>query len=632
MANVKLVNVYKVYDGGVKAVSNFNLDIEDNEFVVFVGPSGCGKSTTLRMIAGLEDITSGDLYIDNRLVNDLEPKDRDIAMVFQNYALYPHMTVYDNMAFGLRQIHMDKEEIDRRVNEAAEILGISALLSRKPKALSGGQRQRVALGRAIVREPKVFLLDEPLSNLDAKLRVQMRSEIIKIHERAQTTFIYVTHDQTEAMTMGTKIVVMKEGVIQQVDSPKNLYDAPSNVFVATFLGSPQMNLFPVLLSEYNGELYATLIENSEVSFPLGEYLNRQLINRDYLGKEVILGIRPEDISVCRPEESNFGKAEITFQEMLGSESILYTKIDGHASDVLASIREKAIVEKGETIYLHINERRVHLFDKETQKRIIGLPEENQFDGEISFQNDGYHLLIGEHDVAFDENELVCIHPYHRHDGHVVIGISPLKVSLEDFEGAIHLDGEVRFIVESGNSKILYLHGVVKDKTFIIRTPLQSHVEIGDKIDVYLNPKDVILRDKETHDLIKTRYPFFDNCTTAKVTINAKGSVKVLIGKTTLQYESGDLPITESGVYRLSIDNDGFNTDSDCLKLHKKSIYKVRPINEEYLGSNKKVIYVKDSNFQGYLSMIVDSDFSIFQKKKAKVYIDPHKIRVIERIS
>ena len=260
MAKVKLENVYKVYEGGVRAVNDFNLDIPDKEFVVFVGPSGCGKSTTLRMIAGLEDITQGKLYIDDEVVNDVESKNRDIAMVFQNYALYPHMTVFQNMAFGLKLRHTPKEEIEKRVKNAAEILEISELLTRKPKALSGGQRQRVALGRAIVREPKVFLLDEPLSNLDAKLRVQMRSEITKLHEKLKTTFIYVTHDQTEAMTMGTRIVVMKDGFIQQVDSPVALYNDPANLFVATFLGSPQMNILNAKLSKDGGILCATLTD------------------------------------------------------------------------------------------------------------------------------------------------------------------------------------------------------------------------------------------------------------------------------------------------------------------------------------------------------------------------------------
>ena len=249
MASVTLKHIYKIYQGGVTAVSDFTLDIEDKEFIVLVGPSGCGKSTTLRMVAGLEEISEGELYIGDKLVNDVAPKDRDIAMVFQNYALYPHMTVYDNMAFGLKLRKTPKAEIDKRVREAAKILDIEHLLSRKPKALSGGQRQRVALGRAIVREPKVFLMDEPLSNLDAKLRVQMRTEITKLHHRLQTTFIYVTHDQTEAMTMGSRIVVMKDGFIQQVDTPQNLYDYPGNLFVAGFIGSPQMNFFTVKLDQ-----------------------------------------------------------------------------------------------------------------------------------------------------------------------------------------------------------------------------------------------------------------------------------------------------------------------------------------------------------------------------------------------
>lgn len=249
MANVSLRHVYKIYDGGVTAVTDFNLEIADKEFIILVGPSGCGKSTTLRMIAGLEDISKGELYIGDTLANDVAPKDRDIAMVFQNYALYPHMTVYDNMAFGLKLRKFSKEEIKRRVEEAARILGIEQYLDRKPKALSGGQRQRVALGRAIVRNPKVFLLDEPLSNLDAKLRAQMRTEISKIYQRLGTTFIYVTHDQTEAMTMGTRIVVMKDGFIQQVDTPQHLYDMPCNMFVAGFIGSPQMNFINAVLSK-----------------------------------------------------------------------------------------------------------------------------------------------------------------------------------------------------------------------------------------------------------------------------------------------------------------------------------------------------------------------------------------------
>ena len=294
MANLKLSHIYKVYSSGVQAVTDFTMDIEDKEFIVFVGPSGCGKSTTLRMIAGLEEISDGDLYIDDIRVNDIQPKDRDIAMVFQNYALYPHMTVYDNMAFGLKLRKMPRAEIDARVKEAARILGLETYLQRKPKALSGGQRQRVALGRAIVREPKVFLLDEPLSNLDAKLRAQMRVEITKLHHRLATTFIYVTHDQVEAMTMGTRIVVLKDGLIQQVDAPQKLYDYPANMFVAGFIGTPRMNFFDAVLTGTKAKTYVEF-EGHKILLPKTK--SAKLINvEEYLntGKPIVLGVRPED--------------------------------------------------------------------------------------------------------------------------------------------------------------------------------------------------------------------------------------------------------------------------------------------------------------------------------------------------
>ncbi len=292
MASLSLKNVCKVYPNGFEAVKDFNLEIADQEFIIFVGPSGCGKSTTLRMIAGLEDISSGELKIGDRIVNDVEPKDRDIAMVFQNYALYPHMSVYDNMAFGLKLRKVPKDEIDKMVKDAAKILDLTPLLDRKPKALSGGQRQRVAMGRAIVRNPKVFLMDEPLSNLDAKLRVQMRVEISKLHQRLGTTIIYVTHDQTEAMTLGTRIVVMKDGVIQQVDTPQNLYEKPQNLFVAGFMGSPQMNFLDATV-EVNGDVASLKIAGH--SIPLPPAKSKKLIDGGYDGKVVTFGIRPEDI-------------------------------------------------------------------------------------------------------------------------------------------------------------------------------------------------------------------------------------------------------------------------------------------------------------------------------------------------
>jgi len=369
MASVTLKNIYKVYEGGVTAVSDFNLDIEDKEFIVLVGPSGCGKSTTLRMVAGLEEITEGELYIGDKLMNDVAPKDRDIAMVFQNYALYPHMTVYDNMAFGLKLRKTPKAEIDRRVKEAAKILDIEHLLNRKPKALSGGQRQRVALGRAIVREPKVFLMDEPLSNLDAKLRVQMRTEITKLHNRLQTTFIYVTHDQTEAMTMGTRIVVMKDGFIQQVDTPQNLYDYPCNLFVGGFIGSPQMNFIPVTLVKEDNDVFA-VFENSKVKIPEGKV--KKFKDMSYIGKEVIMGVRPEDLHdeeiFLQSAVDSTIKAYVEVVELMGSETYLYLNVGN--VNLTARVDPRSTARTGDTIRIALDPNRLHFFDKETEESIL----------------------------------------------------------------------------------------------------------------------------------------------------------------------------------------------------------------------------------------------------------------------
>lgn len=366
MANVSLKHIYKVYAGNVTAVSDFCLDIEDKEFIVLVGPSGCGKSTTLRMVAGLEEISEGELYISDRLVNDVAPKDRDIAMVFQNYALYPHMTVYDNMAFGLKLRKTPKAEIERRVREAAKILDIEHLLGRKPKALSGGQRQRVALGRAIVREPKVFLMDEPLSNLDAKLRVQMRTEITKLHLRLQTTFIYVTHDQTEAMTMGSRIVVMKDGFIQQVDSPQNLYDFPVNHFVAGFIGTPQMNFFNVKLVKRDGGVFATFGDNA-IKVPEGKL--KKFVSDSYIGKDVIMGIRPENIHDEEIFLANAPDSTITVAveivELMGSETYLYLKTSGKEDNIIARVDPRSTARGGDKIKVAFDANRLHFFDAET---------------------------------------------------------------------------------------------------------------------------------------------------------------------------------------------------------------------------------------------------------------------------
>lgn len=369
MANLSLRNIVKVYPGNVTAVHDFNLEIKDKEFIIFVGPSGCGKTTTLRMIAGLEEITKGELYIADKLVNDVAPKDRDIAMVFQNYALYPHMSVYDNMAFGLKLRKTPKDEIDRKVKEAANILGITHLLDRKPKALSGGQRQRVALGRAIVREPKVFLMDEPLSNLDAKLRVQMRTEISKLHNRLQTTFIYVTHDQTEAMTMGTRIVVMKDGVIQQVDTPQQLYDHPNNMFVAGFIGSPQMNTVESRISEQNGRVVASF---EDVKIQLPDDKASILKKEGYIGKDVMLGIRPENID-DKPESlkkfsDGLFTAEVEVTELMGAETYLYL-VKGN-SRITARVSGSSSAQISEKIQLAMDTSKIHIFNKESDLTVF----------------------------------------------------------------------------------------------------------------------------------------------------------------------------------------------------------------------------------------------------------------------
>ncbi len=389
MASLSLKHIYKIYPNGFEAVKDFNLEIEDKEFIIFVGPSGCGKSTTLRMIAGLEDISDGELSIDGKIVNDMEPKDRDIAMVFQNYALYPHMSVKDNMAFGLKLRKTPKHEIEKKVKDASMILDLATLLERKPAALSGGQRQRVAMGRAIVREPKVFLMDEPLSNLDAKLRVQMRTEIANLHQRLGATIIYVTHDQTEAMTLGTRIVVMKDGIIQQVASPKKLYNEPDNLFVAGFIGSPQMNFIDADCLEENGGVYLGF-DRFKIKLP--ENKAKVLKEAGYVGKRVVMGIRPEGIY-----ESEFDLAKhpdtqidvkISGYELLGSEVLLYFNLinqkieekhrqfsdddDANLKKALFAAKVSSATEAryGSKIKVAFDADKIHVFDKDTERAVV----------------------------------------------------------------------------------------------------------------------------------------------------------------------------------------------------------------------------------------------------------------------
>ncbi|MBI1937859.1 MAG: sn-glycerol-3-phosphate ABC transporter ATP-binding protein UgpC [Ignavibacteriales bacterium] len=363
MAEVKLINVGKIYEGKNRAVSNVNIEIKDKEFVVLVGPSGCGKSTTLRMIAGLEEISEGEIYIDGKLVNNVPPKDRDIAMVFQNYALYPHMTVFENMAFGLKLRKFSKEEIKERVNYAAKILDIENLLDRRPKQLSGGQRQRVAVGRAIVRKPKVFLFDEPLSNLDAKLRVQMRSELARLHQKLETTVVYVTHDQTEAMTMGSRIVVMKDGLVHQVDAPLNLYNKPVNKFVAGFIGSPAMNFIDGFIIQHEGLIFTS--EKEELSFTLEPEHAKKL--NQFINKKVTLGIRPEDFFDA-DENADALNINLEVVEQMGSEVYVYFFIDG--VQINARLKPDPKYRHSSKVKLQFNKNKIHFFDASTGNVIL----------------------------------------------------------------------------------------------------------------------------------------------------------------------------------------------------------------------------------------------------------------------
>lgn len=377
MATVKLTGVKKIYDKKVVAVQDFNLDIADKEFVVFVGPSGCGKSTTLRMIAGLEDISEGTVEIDGVVVNDFEPRDRDIAMVFQNYALYPHLTVFENMAFALRIRKVPNDEIYKKVTEAAKILGITEYLTRKPKALSGGQRQRVAIGRAMVRESKVFLMDEPLSNLDAKLRNQMRAEIIRLRKRINSTFIYVTHDQTEAMTLGDRIVIMKDGFIQQVGTPEEVFDMPVNLFVAGFIGAPQMNFFKTTLVREGDRYYVTPFGTK---MELSKQKELTLSSYNVQGGEITLGVRPEHITIVNEGEAESFPVTVDVNEMMGSEFHLHvicpdeSKIVVRVPTLSLSAKERQQLSTGNTIYVHFGGDAIHVFDTESTRNLLISPD------------------------------------------------------------------------------------------------------------------------------------------------------------------------------------------------------------------------------------------------------------------
>lgn len=616
MADVSLKHVYKVYDGGVRAVNDFELDIKDKEFVVFVGPSGCGKSTTLRMIAGLEEITAGQLYIDGELMNDVEPKNRDIAMVFQSYALYPHMTVYDNMAFGLKLRHTPKDEIDRRVKQAAEILEISELLSRKPKALSGGQRQRVALGRTIVRHPKVFLLDEPLSNLDAKLRVAMRSEITKLHEKLQTTFIYVTHDQTEAMTMGNRIVVMKDGFIQQVDTPIALFEDPCNLFVATFLGSPQMNIVDAELFEEKGVLKAKLNGDDKQVLTFTDIKSKQLASKKYIGQKVLFGVRPEHV------KPNAGDLEVYVDvvEHLGDETILYTKMEGRKEQFIVKIPFDSTIRANEKIKIEIGMNHAYLFDVETSKSIMGMPHED----EVPLKIKGKELIIGEQRVEIDED-------YKKHlldsafDNDVYLGIKPDYISFESTPKSLKLSAKLEFIEQKTDYKAVYFSLKGIDSYFAMKVPNDMDVTLGKEVELFLPYQRIAVYDLE-HNRLNSREVVFENKSDASVS-NRNGKMMVRFANTTLVYDED--PNIKDGEYEIVLKQEKllplFNKKllksglENPVMDNPRNTIKASAYDEDVLGG-KILTYLYVSGFENYVSCVMKNNFSVYKMPKFEMYV------------
>ena len=612
MANLKLSHIYKVYDNGHKAVNDFNIDIADKEFIVFVGPSGCGKSTTLRMIAGLETITSGDLFIGETLANDLEPKDRDIAMVFQSYALYPHMTVYDNMAFGLRNRHMPEDQIREKVLEAAKMLDIELYLDRKPKAMSGGQRQRVALGRALVRDPKVFLLDEPLSNLDAKLRAQMRTEITKLHKKLGTTFIYVTHDQVEAMTMGTRIVVMKLGYVQQIDTPMNLYNKPYNKFVAGFIGTPQMNFFNVKLLRKGDKV--------QISYPDGstsevKYESVSKIHNSYLDgeKEVILGIRPEHIDIS--EKKTNLMATVNAVEHLGNECIVYGVLGKAGNDftmkdegknIIIKTVEGVKVEVGDEIYLNVHEDKLHLFDKETEITLLNpIPQSTLFEGEVK----GEQLSLFGSKVALPAAFKAAIGDASK----VELEIPPFAVVPgKDYSLKVHqiedVEGKKLAYLEAGDR---YLFALVDDSvkegskySFSLRNDKLTVLVNGQKVLEPIGEQESVIGTFKKKELGRNKIEFFYNV------------------------EGDDIPSPVECGYKINAVE-----GNNCYKKQYRYVFNRKDVQLGEQGLAAKVEEVLDYGNQKYARLSLGSQSLLvevpadFDKQEVKVWLNGETFEV-----
>ena len=645
MAGLKFKHIYKVYQGGVRAVNDFNLEIKDKSFVVLVGPSGCGKSTTLRMVAGLESITSGQLYIDDVLVNDVESKNRDIAMVFQSYALYPHMTVFQNMGFGLKLRHVKPEIIKEKVHAAAEILEISDLLDRKPKELSGGQRQRVALGRAIVREPNVFLLDEPLSNLDAKLRVQMRTEITKLHEKLQTTFIYVTHDQTEAMTMGDVIVVMNKGFIQQADAPVTLFEDPANLFVATFLGSPQMNIIKSKL-KVDGKKIGVVLEGVESNVVwLREETFKQITNSGIdLEKEYLFGVRPDHIRI-----SDKGvPAHVEVVEQLGDETIVYAKVEDHEKNIVIKAPLLSNIKSQDDIHLEFLNERVYLFDQESEHSLIGMPSFSKLPCEV---NKNGEVKLGKQVVNLDEEYLPHLMD-EAFEGTKLLTIKPEHVLLEKQEGAAPVKVKVDFIEERTNYDIVY--AVVEGITpyLIFRASKERKIKKNDNLTVYLPLDNTYIYDDRGNNLF-AREVIYPNAAKCKVSTLKDGKRQVVIEKgeklvyDELPYQDGEYQfLLKQDKAQVIFDKKTAKYLTEGVKIKQPLFKKKKAIvkEEKLLDPNSittvapkgqfltvscydeepqkdmNYVYAQIKGFEEYVTLAVINNFSVYKMPKFKIVV------------
>lgn len=608
MSTLKFKGVNKIYEGGVKAVKDLDLTIDDGEFAVIVGPSGCGKSTTLRMIAGLEEVSYGDLYIDDTRVNDVSPSKRNIAMVFQNYALYPHKTIYENMAFGLRMAKVKTDEIDRRVKAAAEILDLSDYLTRKPKALSGGQRQRAALGRAIVREPKIFLLDEPLSNLDAKLRVNMRSEITKIHAKLGTTFVYVTHDQVEAMTMGTLIVVIKDGVVQQVDTPKALYDHPDNLFVALFLGTPNMNTYLGKITREEGDTFTFEGNGLKVTFPEGYC--KYLAYESLFDEEVRLGIRPEHISLKLDDKGN---AQIDFVENLGGEMLVHLILESGVTMVTRIPTDTAFMNGGRVTF-SFEASDAHLFSNTTSLNVLKVTERNMV--KAVYKDDHVSSAIYERDISeLSEHHLPG---FIYEDTHFVFSTKSLH--LDKRENDIEIPAKIASISEIGKDKLIYLEVSGIDHYLVAKTREDSLKENEDVV-FYLSPNEIdIISSDGTRMLAKHTVTNNEAIFSAK----KKGNKTVLNnGPFSLMVD----PL-EDGKYKVRIPYGAFSRLEKDDKT-KENVVELHFDNEDDMGSFT-MLYGNLPSFPDYLSVKARKNDSCFSSKKMAFKVDVSKI-AIEKI-